>query len=106
MNHANCDAAVEDLKTQADVNDGKTLQEGLSYYSIRGSVVAFVCETFIETVPYREKIAHGLWKVTKHCGEYVPGTYWEIGIRNIGYMNWHSGLDFCGHALEPSATSC
>ena len=41
MNSGDCDAAVADLKSQ--VGDSTLIPNSQSYYSVRGSVVAFAC---------------------------------------------------------------
>lgn len=46
MNPGDCDAAVADIKNQVNIpgQDGVLIPWGMSYYSIRGSVVAFACD--------------------------------------------------------------
>lgn len=48
--------------------------------------------------------------VTQQCGRYTAGTYFAFdeGVygADIGYMQYFSGLDFCGAAEGSSSTSC
>ena len=47
LDHGDCDAAVTDIKNRVNIPgaDGDFIPWGEAYYSIRGSVVAFACDT-------------------------------------------------------------
>lgn len=102
-----CDAAVADLRSQ--LGSYSTIYQ--AYYSIRGPVVAFVCNLnpgfFVtDSDDYGGYIA----VVTQQCGRYVAGTYFafdegEYGA-DVGYMQYFAGLDFCGAAEGSSQNSC
>ncbi len=96
-----CDDAVGDLEHQ--LGNGASVQGGLSYYAIRGDVVAFVCNPG----PYDARVSGGdasqsLGRVTGACGYYIAGTY-DYGIK-IGYM--HTGQNWCDNADRSKAHRC
>ncbi|KAH6658867.1 hypothetical protein BKA67DRAFT_652150 [Truncatella angustata] len=107
MDHSYCDAAVADLKTQ--VGSGVHIAPATSYYSIRGSVVAFACEyTGVGTMFISgSDITYMAADITSACGLYIAGSY-KYGGTNaaFGYMRYTSGLNFCANALSSSAHSC
>ncbi|KAH7010742.1 hypothetical protein B0J12DRAFT_751346 [Macrophomina phaseolina] len=107
LNHGDCDAAVADMKRQVD--GGVHIQPHQAYYSIRGSVVFFSCNTgdgqvFMD-VPSVTFIAG---EITKACGYYIAGTFARQGYppEASGYMRYSAGLDFCRAAKASPAHSC
>ncbi|RGP76805.1 hypothetical protein FLONG3_5073 [Fusarium longipes] len=116
MNTRDCDAAVEDLKVQSDrcYADKKKcnhlIDRKMSWYSIRGSVVAFACNWFWEPVAMgrRDYLTDVMARITKNCGLYVPGTYTssEGGVPYYGYMNYRAGLDFCMDSDSSNRPRC
>jgi hypothetical protein len=110
------DAANEDLKAQLNRQpNGKLyLQKKYCYYSVRGSVVAFVCNQY--EVNGKD---WGQWftaryvdednaVITGDCGRYIAGTYaWGYYPSFIsGYMRWTPGMDIIKAALSSTALSC
>lgn len=111
MDHGNCDAAVADLKNQ--LGGYAVIPGGMSWYSIRGGVVAFVCNRSpagSQGVAYADRLTNSLSAITQACGWYIAGTQ-EIYERqgsdlDYGYMNWRDGLDFCHDAEGSPSHSC
>ena len=116
LDHGDCDAAVSDLSNQFGGYDGypcATILEGMSYYSIRGSVVAFGCNTGTagDIGICGNEYGEVLQVVTVQCGAYTAGTFAYLTSYNVplpepyinlGYMQYYAGLDFCGNAdLSP-----
>lgn len=107
LNHQDCDSAVADIKNQ--VGSGVHIQAHRAYYSIRGSVIFFACNTgdgqLYMDVPSVTDIAGSLTEV---CGRYIAGTYARLGYppEASGYMRYSQGLDFCAAAKTSPASSC
>lgn len=73
MNHGDCDAAVNDLKSQTYANPA--IEGPWSYYSIRGSVIAFICWDYTGVTNFRaDAVGLAASIATDTCGWYVPGT--------------------------------
>lgn len=106
VDHGNCDTAVAGLKSQ--LGNGASIGGYLSYYVISGSVVAFACNSQWYGSSSTDSSTYAAWlvEITDACGWYVAGTFNGWGYLNSGYMNWYSGLDFCGAALGSSKSSC
>jgi len=118
LDPGDCNAAVADLSNQLinGPNGGcVSIPRDYSYYSIRGSVVAFVCN--LSGVPFDicgMGYGNSLKDVTAHCGEYIAGTEEvsvyqvgiEVGASYNGYMRYSNGLDFCANAATSPAGSC
>ncbi|KAI0168329.1 hypothetical protein BJ166DRAFT_624036 [Pestalotiopsis sp. NC0098] len=106
LDHGNCDTAVAGLKSQ--LGNGASIGGYLSYYVISGSVVAFACNSQWYGSSSTDSSTYAAWlvEITDACGWYVAGTFNGWGYLNSGYMNWYSGLDFCGAALGSSKSSC
>lgn len=107
LNHADTDAAVADLKAQLTA-DGKYIEPGLSYYSIRGGVVAFACNLDHQAIlhVWEDVITQAAGQITNACGEYVAGSEGGHFDFAIGYMRSGPNVDFCGGALTSPANSC
>ncbi|KAH8883328.1 hypothetical protein GQ53DRAFT_430442 [Thozetella sp. PMI_491] len=120
MNHGDCDAAVADLTHQLDTSS-ISICPGLTFYSIRGSVVAFACN-FGDSIQCEsatgQQYGDMLKAITSRCGWYVPGTYrngqyywddtnlisWNI---DYGYMrSSENGGNFYGAAEASGAEHC
>ncbi|KAF2124887.1 hypothetical protein P153DRAFT_435093 [Dothidotthia symphoricarpi CBS 119687] len=107
LNHGDCDAAVADLKSQfrpSLINGGK------SFYSIRGSVVAFACNrSQTDWLLLPQTFTDAASAITGSCGWYIAGTT-ERGDANnaliLGYMRYQNGLDFCGASTSSPANRC
>ena len=111
VDHGDCDAAVANLKNQ--VANGATVQPQMSYYAIRGSVVAFICSYSSSPVPVTVGlITTAAGHITDRCGLYIAGTYEsliapnDLAGYNIGYMQYYSGLNFCSAAVGSTSTCC
>ncbi|KAH8169128.1 hypothetical protein LIA77_11254 [Sarocladium implicatum] len=108
MDHGYCDAAVAALK--ADVrNKNGIFPAHSNFYSIQGSVVAFVCNrgTIFGEAP--GNLAGYFAAITERCGWYTAGTYKikdTYHETTYGYMNYYEGLDYCGKSDSASQHSC
>ena len=107
VNAKDTDAAVADLKSQLGKN-GHRINPAMSYYSVRGGVVAFVCNLDGNAVlkAWVDIITQAAEQITGACGKYVAGSTGAQYNFAIGYMNNAKGLDFCGKALGAPAESC
>jgi hypothetical protein len=109
MDQGSCDAAVADIENQ--FGNGNNVNSGQSFYSIRGSVVAFVCNrssaTYNSDGSFFALVASD---ITNTCGRYVPGSRDEgsnqFGQVIYGYMNYQNGLDFCHDSTNSGQSSC
>ena len=120
LDHGDCDAAVSDLSNQFGGYDGSPcvwIQADMSYYSIRGSVVAFGCNPgYLGGIVQvcGQDYGDDLKVITSQCGAYVAGTFSPVleGISerktyiDLGYMQYYAGLDFCGNAESSPVSSC
>ncbi|KAK8078728.1 hypothetical protein PG994_002535 [Apiospora phragmitis] len=108
LNHGDCDAAVADMEHQlGDGYPGAAIDEHMSYYSIRGSVVAFVCAYSVGFGYHGSDFANAAAGITGRCGWYIAGTMTTaIEGGNVGYMRYSPGLDFCRNADTAQATHC
>ncbi|KAK4228438.1 hypothetical protein QBC38DRAFT_152559 [Podospora fimiseda] len=113
MDRSDCDEAVANLKQQITNNGGRVyVPSGLSYYAIRGSVVAFICSPGSNSAvtPVDLPTLSNLYgQITHYCGQYTPGTYKHgtpiaSASVDVGYMN--SGGNFCATAESSLATKC
>lgn len=104
------DAAVADLKGQlaGGPNGASVIAPGMSWYSIRGNTVAFVCngDHNAKLKAWPDIVGQGLADVTAACGLYVSGSTGANYDFSIGYMQNNGGVDFCGNALTSPAGSC
>lgn len=109
VDHTNCDLATGDLKNQVSP-DGKWVTQ--NYYSIRGSVVAYVCNPFHRYMGYYTDadFLGGIFnEITGACGAYISGNAQNIvgwAYADVGYMQYGDGLDFCGSAETSKEGSC
>jgi hypothetical protein len=104
LDPARCDDANADLQRQL-VQYG-AIGPGLSYYSIRGNVVAFACSR--DSVPIRwggRQIETNNWHITQSCGPYTAGTL-QIGNSYFGYMRYANGVDFCRDSDRYTRHTC
>lgn len=116
MNEVDYVSAISALKAQYDGSTGRlVVPQGMSAYSIRKSVVAFLCN------PQRgagDAASSASWSVTefdiiknniqRQCGYLVPGTWAGSYPTTLawGYMNWVKGLDFCERSDEGTPGAC
>lgn len=96
LDHGDTDAAVEALKRQC--NPG-TVPGGLDFYSIAGSVVAYVCNHgSVNWVCTRNGLTNDFALITNTCGLYKAGwrVRWTQGNQGAqtGYEVSHA--KFCG----------
>lgn len=107
LDHDDTDAAVADLKSQL-TKDGKYIEPGLAYYSVRGGVVAYACN--LDSNAYlhvwEDIVTQAAGQITGACGEYVAGSQGGRFDFAIGYMRSGPDVDFCGGALTSPANSC
>lgn len=98
--------------------DSVIVPQGLAWYEIRGTTVAFLCQsdrgapstTFVTS----DILTRILANITKYCGWYVPGTFDRPtntnidGYVKVGYMKWDTerGTDFCGLASSSPLQKC
>jgi hypothetical protein len=108
MNTGDCDAAVADLKHQF----GSINKVGpyLSFYSIRGGVVAFVCNTYSGSSFYTsgDTLGREFAAITNACGRYIAGSR-DMGTSAptiVGYMRYRNGLDFCRDSTSSPSNHC
>jgi len=106
LSHDDTDAAVADLKAQ--LGDGSYIDPSLATYSVRGSVVAFVCNNDgnAPLKAWADIVTQAALQVTNACGWYVAGTAGANFEFSIGYMQNSNGLDFCANALSSPVGSC
>lgn len=83
----------------------------MSYYSIRGNVVAFVCVPYTDPGVWTDispdQYGQALATITAHCGRYIAGAMFTgYSIEYVGYAQWYDGYDFCKHATDSSSTHC
>jgi hypothetical protein len=106
MNTNNCDAAVADMRNQ--LGGSSTVRARLSYYSIRGAVVAFACNrSGSDQKMDGQTYGQALSIITNRCGRYIAGSVSVTGSNFIlGYMRYSSGTDFCGTSTQSSRSSC
>ena len=106
LNHGNTDAANADLVNQ--LGSGRNIGPHLSFYSIRGGVVAFACNLSDKSVGFSGyQIGQTNPLITSSCGRYVAGSLGEPGFAATGYMRkGANGGNFCGAALGSSAHKC
>ncbi|KPM46540.1 hypothetical protein AK830_g60 [Neonectria ditissima] len=108
LDHTNCDLATADLKNQ--VTPAKTLKN--NYYSIRGNVVAFVCNPYTTWGGYytdAEYLGLIFSDISSRCGQYIAGTSQNIvnlSYAYVGYMQYSAGLDFCATSTSSKQSSC
>ena len=107
LNTGDTDAAVADLENQLG-KAGYLIDASMSYYSIRGGVVAFVCndEGNAALKASSDIVGQALAQITKSCGRYVAGSTGWVNDFSIGYMNNAKDLDFCGASLGAPADHC
>jgi hypothetical protein len=113
VKHANCDAAVANLKAQVG-SAGIHPVVGNNYYWIQGSVVAFICakkDTDWPIAVTSQVVSDAASYITKACGWYVAGTFMpaEAGVYSwfgVGYMQYSSGLDFCANQFGSGSSCC
>lgn len=89
-----------------------------AYYSIRGSVVAFVCAYRISGLNHLDvdAMTFAVERITETCGRYVAGTFpyeaeVDVGVVapegfDFGDMRYSSGLGFCAHARDSNQQCC
>jgi len=112
---SDCDAAVQDLKNQVNSQPygGIYPKVGNSWYSIRGSVVAFQCplrdgSTWLQA----SLISSQLAIITATCGRYIAGSIIGIDLfgnfndYGLGYMQAYPGLQFCDAEFNPGQNCC
>lgn len=106
LNSGDTDAAVEDLKTQLD--NFEFIDPSMSYYSIRGGTVAFVCndDGNARLRAWRNEVTEAFSEITAACGLYVAGSTGGYESYSIGYMVNSDGLDFCGNSLSAPGDHC
>ncbi|CAO2651778.1 Nn.00g000610.m01.CDS01 [Neocucurbitaria sp. VM-36] len=108
MNPGNCDAAVADLKKQMKPS---LVKPKMSFYSIRGDVVAFACNRSPNRnwLLVESNYANALARITGACGRYIAGST-EFGDPNqaliVGYQRYTNGDRFCDSATSSPSYHC
>ncbi|KAH9883145.1 hypothetical protein J1614_000001 [Plenodomus biglobosus] len=107
LKHDDTDAAVADLKQQVTA-DGVFIEPALAYYSVRGGVVAFVCNLDHDSYlhAWTDLVTEAIEQISSTCGQYVTGSQGGLYDFGIGYMANSEGLDFCGVALGSEEHAC
>jgi hypothetical protein len=108
MNTGDCDAAVADLNNQIGYGNTINIDPFESYYSIRGSVVAFACnltggEASLDEGNFQATIS----TVTQSCGQNVPGTS-TVGVLPpaVGCMIMYPVLNLCVNSEGSGSDDC
>jgi hypothetical protein len=107
LSASDTNAANQDLGDQVSTNP--LIGTGMAFYSIRDSVVAFVCNKDVQTVNIPPvAVSEGSGEVTSACGLFIAGTSRLQGsvALDYGYMNYQSGLNFCEAAEGSQSSSC
>lgn len=81
----------------------------MSYYSIKGGVVAFACNPAGNgngKLLYSDLIASSMQTITNACGWYIAGATKDSDNVHIGYQNMFPGADFCGNWNKGIANHC
>jgi hypothetical protein len=106
LNTGDTDAANANLAHQ--LGRGSDIGAHLSFYSIRGGVVAFACNLSGGTKLFAgDAIGQNNAQITASCGRYIAGSRGEPGNWATGYMRkGENGGNFCGAALSSSAHNC
>ena len=113
MNVGDTNVANQRLASQAQSGSRIPIMPGTSVYSIQNTAVAFACSigpkyAFIDA----NVVSDYAWQITQACGWWVAGTARQntynpgAQVLDYGYMNYWSGLNFCGNAEESQAHSC
>jgi hypothetical protein len=107
LSHEDTDAAVNDLKSQLGT-DGKIMKPQEACYSIKGSVVAYVCnmDGNAPLKAWADVVSGSTEKISKARGNYMAGdTGGTTGVA-VGYVPYEDGAKFCDQALTSGADSC
>lgn len=115
MKTADYEGAISALKAQFDDRTRSIIvRQGMSAYSIRKSVVAFLCNPRRGAGDAPSSTGHMVEfdiimnHIQEQCGYLVPGT-WSGSFPTTlawGYMNWVKGLDFCENSDEGTPGRC
>jgi hypothetical protein len=110
LTHNNTDAAVINLKSRL-VGKAQWVNPDSSIYSIRGDVVAFVCnkDGNAPLKAWKNIVDQATKQVSEKCGNYVVGSTgapYEFSIGYMKYVNNKDGTNFCGDSLKPPKDSC
>ncbi|KAF2186593.1 hypothetical protein K469DRAFT_141868 [Zopfia rhizophila CBS 207.26] len=93
LDHGNTDAVNADIDRQC--GNGAQVGSGLTYYAIRGDVVAFFCNFrsgFASTCTARERQQYS-GQITNACGWYNSG--WYTYFNNYWSYGYDRGRCFC-----------
>ncbi|KAH8714858.1 hypothetical protein GQ44DRAFT_776022 [Phaeosphaeriaceae sp. PMI808] len=106
IDHKDYNAAIADLENQ--LGQGVAIVPGQSYHSIRGRLVAFVCnlQSSAYHSPSRGSFEYSVRKMTDNCGLYISGKLSNGGSDAQGYMQYQLGLDFCARAFGSDRQNC
>jgi hypothetical protein len=104
LDQGNTRDAVADLRTQ--VGNGVYINPTLFYYSIRGNVIAFVCngDGSSQLKVWTDIINQSAAQITQSCGQYVTGSVGGPSAYTVGYMA--SGGSFCDSQLSLPVDHC
>lgn len=107
LNHDDTDAAVGDLKSQV-TTDSIFIEPASAYYSVRGGVVAFVCNQDHDSYlnAWTDLVTEATEQISNTCGQYITGSQGGLYDFAIGYMANSEGLDFCGASLGSEEHTC
>ncbi|KAK7978631.1 hypothetical protein PG988_006121 [Apiospora saccharicola] len=103
LNPTDCDNATHDLEAQAGT--GKLVDVGGCLYSVKGSVVAFICAYQVPDGSSAINLNSGWHVITRECGLYKAGTRGRRGMYGEGYMR-SDHVDFRGDAWGSWRNSC
>jgi hypothetical protein len=100
----NANAILANYAASSPVLDG-----GRTQYSVQNSAVAFVCnfDSGSVTIP-SNLVSNNSPDISYACGNFIAGTSRLEGFADLdyGYMNYLSGLDFCGAAESSTQQIC
>jgi len=107
MNAGDTNAANADLATQ--VASYPTIWPGTAWYSVVNTAVAFVCNVDNKNANIPTDIVSlNSPDISYACGNFIAGTSrieWPEAL-DYGYMNYFSGLNFCGAAQSSTQNWC
>jgi hypothetical protein len=110
LSHKNTDDAVADLAAKL-VGKAQWMKPSSSIYSIRGDVVAYVCNKDGNGAlrAWKEILRDATKQISAKCGNYIVGGTGGPFAFSMGYMKYRNvkdGMDFCGDSLKPPKDAC
>lgn len=107
MNAADTNVANGVMTNWAD--SSPELGDDESVYCIQNTAVAFLCNYAAQTVAVPSgMVPPSCSQISYNCGNFIAGTAELQGFDHLdyGYMNYYSGLSFCGNAQNSPQSYC